>query len=750
LVKERRIAKTNSDEYTSKVDAEKLKLLQRKTTGLEAQLAETVGELDKSRHLLITQVKINADYKKEVLLIQSKMEENKAEFDSKMLEYAQLLDLRAARIKKLERQLKDIAYGTKQVRISPVSNPDSSGKRRESFSFVGAPQDHMLDSQLIANLERGQNIFEIHLTRVTLSAEAIRLMGGETDPSTFCTIEFFEHELQTTPKVNGQKPEYNFTSQYVIRVDDFFLHYLQKELTTIELHQAIGSDYETRAVCHLSFRDLIDKQVPRIHGSANLVSVDGNNVSFATLEYWCRLIMPFDEAFRLYKERTKTLGYLSSNNRAAKEHELRAEQKKTRSADNMNQLNVNILRCARVNTATNKTQPSPYCVYKFYDFKDHDTEVIPASNYPEFNDHKSFAVPMDIDLDKYLKSQTLEVYVFDDSESDQDLYLGVAKVPLIGLTHDKDIKGSFELKRADGTVNGTIDITLYWQYSYLPPSGSTFAVSGSKHPEKQESAVALMPGEKLVNGQSVYEKARIMGVKLPKKVDDPVFVEALKPSSSRSVATADEQADSHKRASICSADSDIGNVTLSRRPESLEAHSAVVKAETNQHFNDTQFEDDQQMATNDYNSIRNNYQQNLASVTDDEPESRSHGVGEEEIEEEELEEDYEDEETMGTNRFDTGDVVVGEKGSWDPNGTNKLPKKGDEDHVIIEISSFTFNDGSEVVEREDVKKLFVGMNFLNYDPGELESKSSLPKPPANEPVYFYFRKSKLKQFILDI
>lgn len=113
-----------------------------------------------------------------------------------------------------------------------------------------------------------------------LSEEAIRILG-ESDPSTFCTIEFFEHELQTTPKVNGQKPDYNFTSQYVIKVDDFFLHYLQKETTTIELHQAIGSDYETKAACQLSFRDLIDKQVPRIHGSANLTCVNSNNAGIS-------------------------------------------------------------------------------------------------------------------------------------------------------------------------------------------------------------------------------------------------------------------------------------------------------------------------------------------------------------------------------------------------------------------------------------------------------------------------------------
>jgi hypothetical protein len=78
--------------------------------------------------------------------------------------------------KKLERQLKDIAYGTKQVRIGHEnmnelilqSQQDNGGKRRSSFSFVGSPTSN-LDQQLIVNLERGQNIFEIHLTKVNIS-----------------------------------------------------------------------------------------------------------------------------------------------------------------------------------------------------------------------------------------------------------------------------------------------------------------------------------------------------------------------------------------------------------------------------------------------------------------------------------------------------------------------------------------------------------------------------------------------------
>ncbi len=69
IVKDRRLNKGKpGDEFLGQVDAEKIKIIQRKSVNLEAELAETLGELDKSRHLLITQVKINDDYKKEVRL----------------------------------------------------------------------------------------------------------------------------------------------------------------------------------------------------------------------------------------------------------------------------------------------------------------------------------------------------------------------------------------------------------------------------------------------------------------------------------------------------------------------------------------------------------------------------------------------------------------------------------------------------------------------------------------------------------
>ena len=50
-------------------------------------------------------------------------------------------------------------------------------------------------------------------------------------------------------------------------------------------------------------------------------------------------------------------------------------------------------------------QPSTYCIYKFFDFNDHDTVIVESSNNPHFSDHQAFPVPMTADLDKYLKAQ---------------------------------------------------------------------------------------------------------------------------------------------------------------------------------------------------------------------------------------------------------------------------------------------------------------------------------------------------------
>lgn len=72
---------------------------------------------------------------------------------------------------------------------------------------------------------------------MSLSPEAIKMLGDE-EALIFCTWEFFEFEIQSTPVLKGPRPEYDFTSQYVVKVDDFFLHYLQRVSSLFTLYAA--------------------------------------------------------------------------------------------------------------------------------------------------------------------------------------------------------------------------------------------------------------------------------------------------------------------------------------------------------------------------------------------------------------------------------------------------------------------------------------------------------------------------------
>lgn len=507
LLKHKKEKDTTDMSFLSKVDDEKHRDLEKQMMVLQADYAETIEELEKTRNLLIVQHQINKDYQLEVEAVTKKMDENRREYDAKLDEYAQLLDIRAARIRKLELQLRDIAYGTKQYKLRTAGS--SGGGADDAHGGVGSDVEEIDET---IHLERGENLFEIHIDKLTMTREALAALADD-EPALFCTWEFFEHEIQATAVVKGPIAVFDFTSQYIVRVDDFFLHHLQKESTALEVHQAIGTEYRTIATCRLHFRDIFDKAHGRLHGTVDIwfeVADDTqqqqqqavSRLQLGTLSFWVRLRVPMDQALRLYKERTKALGYISSNEAAASQRDVTGAPLLSPD-NNVNELHVKIFKAANVKARQTDVQPSPYCIYKFFDFPDHDTAIITNSNSPVFNDLKVFPVVMAADLDSYLKSAALEIFVFDDTDPEMTAYLGMASVPLMALAHDKAIKGTFELKKADGSVNGTIDVFLKWQCAYLPPDAATripaqgALARSAVQPRVGGSGLALMRGEQV-------------------------------------------------------------------------------------------------------------------------------------------------------------------------------------------------------------------------------------------------------------
>lgn len=60
--------------------------------------------------------------------------------------------------------------------------------------------------------------------------------------------------------------------------------------------------------------------------------------------------------------------------------------------------------------------------------------------------------------------------------------------------------------------------------------------------------------------------------------------------------------------------------------------------------------------------------------------------------------------------------------------------------VVIQVTSLTLDSEAPILQDPNVKQLFVAYKFLDYEPADLETPISLPKPAPYRPIYYNFKK----------
>jgi protein fantom len=155
---------------------------------LQVTHAETVHELEKTRALLSHQDGISKQQQQRAERWQNKVRELEREMDALRKEFDEALTKKTNRIATLEAQIRDVAYGTHQYAVAP-SDPEID----RDFEHLGHVE-----------LSRGENLVELCVVQARLTDAALVLFDGV--PVTFCTYDFFEHESEVTPTVEGQVP----------------------------------------------------------------------------------------------------------------------------------------------------------------------------------------------------------------------------------------------------------------------------------------------------------------------------------------------------------------------------------------------------------------------------------------------------------------------------------------------------------------------------------------------------------------
>uniref|UniRef100_K7G248 RPGR interacting protein 1 n=1 Tax=Pelodiscus sinensis TaxID=13735 RepID=K7G248_PELSI len=389
---------------------------------------QAVGR-DPGRHVTVTRA---GQAELQGVLMQA--ERDTRAHEEKQQKMEQLLDLRGTRIHQLEDQLKVLAYGG-QLRVRPT----------ECAVAVEEEKTPLLQS--------GESLLELHVAGAVLSQAALQLLG-EAEPLTFCTYAFYDFETHCTPVVRGAQPRYCFTSQYVVRAEPLFLQYLQEAAARLNLHVATAADHRTLASCWLRFGERLGSG-ERVCATAVLHGPSGEDCGM--LEYWMRL-------------RPKALGYFQAcvpRARAAQ----RSRQQELEGGPELlwNELQVQIRGCAGLRGRWLGSPPSPYVMYRFFTFPDHDTPIVPSSSHPYFGDLRTFPLRPTAQLNRYLRLESLHVYVFDDEDAEPGCYLGKAQIPLLPLARGHSITGDFVLTDQARHPTGSVSLSLEWKRPYLPP-----------------------------------------------------------------------------------------------------------------------------------------------------------------------------------------------------------------------------------------------------------------------------------------
>ncbi|XP_018652871.1 rpgr-interacting protein 1 related [Schistosoma mansoni] len=323
----------------------------------------------------------------------------------------------------------------------------------------------------------------------------------------FLTWDFYDYETQATPILLIQNSiDLNMTIQYPIEINDTLMNYLIKEPCTIEMHQVINSNYRTIAVGKLNFTQLFTGKddsieipdqgsIVRRQGQLDLflISTPNNSINikenekikFGTLDYWIRLTAPMLDSIKLYKERFQQLpGSISFTNKSSIHHE---ELHSTDLSKNI--LTIEIMKITNLIQQRLNYLPSIYFVYQFYNELEYASMIIKQNNTPIFNDLHTIQLEMNDELDNYLKTQNLNIYIVDSTDpSPETSCLGLAIIPLIGLINkNQKIDGIFEIfplttlkkRQQSNQINknqsncGLLYLKMYWQRPYTVTTTTT-------------------------------------------------------------------------------------------------------------------------------------------------------------------------------------------------------------------------------------------------------------------------------------
>ncbi|XP_077355756.1 protein fantom [Festucalex cinctus] len=651
-------------------------------TNIQASHAETVLELQKTRSLLLLEHRISEDLQGELDTVKERLETEREQVRMAMAEKDKVLTKRARQVHTLQAQLKAFAYSTKNHKgTMPVQYTWPSGDQEVVPAFE--------EDISCAPLRLGESLLELHIKAATFTPGCLQNMsnlhaGQAEDMVTFCTYSLLDFEVHSTPVVVGSQPKYGFTSHYALTARDLGRLQVQAARVRVELHQAIGGvRFVTHGSGHLSLMGAMERRGERTNGRVNITGSEGEVVGI--VEFWARLFPPTEpmegmaarDNDRITATHTipthVTLGWREDGHAELYDY----------GGGIPNELLLLLDCCEGLSGRWPGLLPDAYLTYRLYDLQPHVSKTVPATADPVFRDTASYPLAVTADVLRYLRSSSLWVYAFDDSDDQiPPAYLAKTPIPLRTLATGKEIIGDYVLRDPAGGPRGTVRVLIKWKYPFQPPANA----SDLRREEEQVSPRPIAkPRVKMQQLGSGEHKTRQRKTKACPASDD------IKPFGAKRSGLRDK---GPPVALTMSSD-----LPMSKSPETTSRESPLRNSSASEG------------GTLNIPSV------DVVSVDEVE-----------ELEEEKNEDRSESaEEPSESSDTTTSDLIIPSK-----------PKKRQGNKLRVEILSLSFEPSSRVALDNSVQRVYVEYRLLGVPMETTETPVSLRKPRAGEEIYYNF------------
>ncbi|ERE89575.1 X-linked retinitis pigmentosa GTPase regulator-interacting protein 1 [Cricetulus griseus] len=448
------------------------------------------------------------------------------------------------------------------------------------------------------------------------------------------------------------------------------------------------------------------------------------------LEYWMRLCLPLKASLQACNKQKKAQAYLSANVLGA--WKAQKDESRSESWTPRNELRIEITGCCGLRSPWLGTQPSPYAMYRFFTFPEHDTVVIPASNNPYFKDQALFPVFVTSDLDQYLRQEALSIYVFDDEDTELGSYLGRAHVPLLPLAQNKSIKGDFNLTDSSEKSSGSIKVQLDWEYDYMSPEVPNPEAKTENEEEEEEDEEDEEEEEEEeedtkddLEASTTEEMApylpqdQMASIEIPIEAGQCHMRRKPPPTAERKEREHQVASYSRRKHSKKTGGQDKNRMEyLSRN---------ILNGNTLQqvHYTELKFSG-LKMSQDDGFKIQDKKAKTPPSQPSPKQEDPSHPTkGAQES-------SGQTSEASEVQTTDSDDIIVTPQAQACP--------KADSEKICIEIVSLAFCPDADVMFDENIQQVYVEYKFCDLPLSETETPVSLRKPRAGEEIHFHFSK----------